>query len=389
MSGNSVRWRLRSGFTLLELLFVISIIVLLISLLLPAIQQARENARRTQCKNNLMQLGVALRNYNSTHSFLPPGCVNLTGPILSITGEVDSDSPVPPLAIGPGNYCVGWLPQLLPFMGEEGAWRQIDFVDPRLSFLGETERATYEQDMKTWTEFNAVIVSDPTAASVAPQPEETGLVGDADQGMMGMGSGMGMGSLYDPALGPPVPPVLSGTRMPQLSAIRCPSESNSGPGTTNYAGCQNSFEKPIDTDCDGLLYLNSSESLDGVPDGSASTLLIGEKINTLASGLWLFGDRDTLRNGGPLQNNSSRQLNSTGLVGDYSSLTEEERQQKILLRRQAVGTFGSHHGFQVGFAFADGSVKFLSRNISAKVFAALINRKDCLSSEVQPNTAEF
>jgi prepilin-type N-terminal cleavage/methylation domain-containing protein/prepilin-type processing-associated H-X9-DG protein len=90
----------RRGFTLIELLVVIAIIAVLVALLLPAVQSAREAARRAQCVNNLMQLGIALQGYESSHEVLPPGVVDASkGPILDQAK----------------GYGFGWITQILPY----------------------------------------------------------------------------------------------------------------------------------------------------------------------------------------------------------------------------------------------------------------------------------
>lgn len=99
------------GFTLIELIVVISIIVSLISLLLPAVQRARENARDTACRNNLMQIGIALQHYASVHEMLPPGCVNATRPVLSEEK----------------GYHVSWVAATLPFLGKRNIYEHFDF----------------------------------------------------------------------------------------------------------------------------------------------------------------------------------------------------------------------------------------------------------------------
>ena len=101
----------KRGFTLIELLVVIAIIAVLISLLLPAVQSAREAARRAQCVNNLSQLGLALNNYESAHYAFPSGVINTTGPIDNIAKGVHYN----------------WITQLLPYFEQKSAQRHFNF----------------------------------------------------------------------------------------------------------------------------------------------------------------------------------------------------------------------------------------------------------------------
>jgi prepilin-type N-terminal cleavage/methylation domain-containing protein/prepilin-type processing-associated H-X9-DG protein len=105
----------RAGFTLVELLVVIAIIGVLVALLLPAVQAAREAARRMQCSNNLKQYGLAIHNYHDTYQMFP----------LSHTGNGNGIPPV-----------LGWQVRILPYMEQGTVYDKIDFnLDMRRRFL--------------------------------------------------------------------------------------------------------------------------------------------------------------------------------------------------------------------------------------------------------------
>jgi len=107
----SRRAHTRAGFTLIELFVVIGIIGVLIAVLLPAVQAAREQARRRQCANNLGQLALAIESYEACHERLPPGTLEPAGPIRS-------------RAVG--NH-LSWVAQILPFFEEANVYRHLDF----------------------------------------------------------------------------------------------------------------------------------------------------------------------------------------------------------------------------------------------------------------------
>ena len=101
----------RKAFTLVELLVVIAIIGILIALLLPAVQAAREAARRIQCTNNLSQIALAVQNYNMAHFVYPPGTINEQGPIVNAAEGYHHD----------------WISQMLPYLEQLSLYRHINF----------------------------------------------------------------------------------------------------------------------------------------------------------------------------------------------------------------------------------------------------------------------
>ncbi len=102
--------RRQAGFTLTEILVVISIIGILVSLLLPAIQNSREVARRSMCANHLLQLIIAVQNYEDALQVYPPGTIDAQGPIANL----------------PQGYHHNWIEQILPYLELQNTYRHID-----------------------------------------------------------------------------------------------------------------------------------------------------------------------------------------------------------------------------------------------------------------------
>ena len=270
------------GFTLVELLVVVAIIGILIGMLLPAVQQVREAARRITCANNLTQLGIAVHNYEFGHQHLPPG--------------VSDTAPGPILSQEKGLH-VGFLVALLGHIEERGI---ADHFDVKVG---------------TYAKANAPARQQPVDTFICPSASTTSMN-------------------------------VGGT-----AAI------------THYAGCHHGTEAPIDVDNNGLLFLNSKVTYGDIYDGSSNTILVGEFLTAADSFGWASGTRSSLRNTGnyvdPLGRGGAMTVDLT------SSLPADE-----------VGGFGSYHNGGANFCLADGSMHFLSYNITATLFNNLGNRKD-------------
>jgi prepilin-type N-terminal cleavage/methylation domain-containing protein/prepilin-type processing-associated H-X9-DG protein len=155
-----LRWHihalLRGGMTLIELLVVIAIIGVLVALLFPAVQAAREAARRAECQNNLRQIGVALHAYHASHGQFPVGCIDKRLPKTNPNGRQ-----------------LAWSATILSELGEPTLARQVDFEaaydSAANSLAAATVVPTYlcPSTVRTAPGREGAIVADPSAGSSA------------------------------------------------------------------------------------------------------------------------------------------------------------------------------------------------------------------------------
>lgn len=297
------RWspyRSASGFTLIELLVVIAIIAILVALLLPAVQQAREAARRSQCKNNLKQIGLALHNYHDIHATFPPGEMSVNR--------------------------LGLMTQILPMMDQGALYQKLDTAGA-FNARGTTEAPYWYQ--------NAGIVtngSPPLAKTVI-----SALICASDPGG-------NMNSRLDS----------TDTTWPGVYA------------KSNYVGAfsaavYNADGTKTGVDQPATFYANSRVRLRDITDGTSNTLIIAERsTDRLYSGsLWIGFHNLTGTN------TDSPEFMVRVRINRASNDTDYPISGTIRFAASSPHPGGAH------FLMGDGAVRFISENISVRLYSGL------------------
>lgn len=300
----------RRGFTLIELLVVIAIIALLIALLVPAVQQAREAARRTECLNNMKQLGLAAMNYESTFKCFPSGWICLAGsPNCTPSTPAPGSNPQPVVEV----QMIESKPNRLVI--EPGVIWNIS-------------------DMWGW---HSMIVTQMDANTLAIDFKQ-----------------------------PKVPATPNWNAIQKtIKSYTCPSAALAGAqpggwGYTNYKVCMGAGLNSMGQGNyqNGMGYMNSQVGTQGISDGATSTIMFGES----QYGFW--GDALSCCVRIPAQSENRQLFDwNTGLVSVSSPSSQ-----------YAIFGFGSAHSEVVNFTMADGSARSIAKNIDINIMNAIGSR---------------
>jgi prepilin-type N-terminal cleavage/methylation domain-containing protein/prepilin-type processing-associated H-X9-DG protein len=316
------RQQSRTGFTLIELLVVIAIIAVLIALLLPAVQQAREAARRSQCKNNMKQLGLALHNFHDTYTHLPPG-------------ETDDDAK---------NW--GWSVYILPYMDQaplyntmigNGMLLVFDTNHTGAGFTSGTNMDTYSaQDningtANLSTNCSTILPAFVCPSDILPATQSNGFAKSNYCGNLG-GNDIGTNVQCSPGTN-----MLSGTL---FNGVILFDNNNT---TTNFVGLRD------------------------ITDGTSMTLMVGEagvgaNVNpiTNAGGYTSNGCFPVWSGGNPNAGCNAQVGSSMRVANSLFPINSTTSSYGDMM-------FGSKHVGGAQFLYADGSVHFLSQNIDVTV----------------------
>jgi len=292
----------RRGFTLIELLVVIAIIAVLIALLLPAVQQAREAARRSQCKNNIKQLGLALHNYHDTAKMLPPGHIGrCTTPTLYASG----------------------LTMLLPYIDQAPLYAKYNSSGSATTHASTGLTPTDDPV----TNGNAAVVKTPVQVFLCPSDSGPVMIQypTAHYGISATNTGTGGARTNYDFL-----------------------------ATSPHNACENFGSLTATTKC--AFGDNSNTSFKDITDGSSNTVLMGETTRTTynGAGVTAWGYRGWVMVG--------LNMRDYGLnIWAFGAIPP------ITGRLGSWSYTGSLHTGGAHCLLGDGSVRFMSENISATI----------------------